>query len=69
MIPLPKVKQVKDPKKDLRPISLTPTISKVAEEFVVTDIKPAILKNADPNQYGTVPELLYRNSTITQYGT
>lgn len=31
-VPLPKVKQVKDPKKDLRPISLTPALSKIAEE-------------------------------------
>ena len=43
VVPLPKVKQVKDLKKDLRPISLTPAISKIGEEFVVTDyIKPAV---------------------------
>ena len=35
--PLPKTKIVKDPKKDLRPISLTARISKVAEEFIVVD--------------------------------
>ena len=45
--PLPKTKIVKDPKKDLRPISLTANISKVAEEFV----KPAVLKVIDSNQY------------------
>jgi hypothetical protein len=62
VIPTPKVKQIKDPKKEIRPISLTPSISKIAEEFVVTDyIKPAILKNVDPNQYGTVPG----SSTVT----
>ena len=33
--PLPKTKPVKEIKKDLRPISLTPSISKVAEDFVV----------------------------------
>ena len=44
---------VKDLKKDLRPISLTPSVSKVAEGFVVEDyVKPAILKVIDPNQYG-----------------
>ena len=32
--PLPKVKQVVDPKKELRPISLTASLSKVAEDFV-----------------------------------
>ena len=56
MVPLPKVKQVKDPKEDFCPISLTPVISKIAEEFVVTDyIKPAVLKIEDRSQYGTVP--------------
>ena len=41
--PLPKVKQVTDPKKELRPISLTPALSKLAEDFIVSDfIKPAV---------------------------
>ena len=54
--PLPKKKPVKDLKKDLRLISLTPSVSKVAEGFVVEDyVKPAILKVIDPNQYGTIP--------------
>ena len=35
--PLPKVKQVLDPKKELRPISLTASLSKVTEDFVVSD--------------------------------
>ena len=55
--PLPKTKIVKDPKKDLRPISLTASISKVAEEFIVVDyIKPAVLKAIDSNQYGAIPQ-------------
>ena len=42
--------------KDLRPFSLTPCLSKVAEEFTVADyIKPAVLKDLDTNQYGAVP--------------
>ena len=45
-----------DPKKELRPISLTPALSKLAEDFIVSDfIKPAVEKVADPNQFGTVP--------------
>lgn len=53
--PLPKVKQVIDPKKELRPISLTSVISKIAEDFVVSDyIKPAVEKMADRNQFGTI---------------
>ena len=47
--PLPKQKPVRIINKDLRPISLTPIISKVAEEAVVEQfIKPAILKVVYP---------------------
>ena len=43
VVPLPKVKQVSDPKKELRPISLTSTLSKISEDFIVSDyIKPAL---------------------------
>lgn len=55
--PLPKVKPVEDLKKHLRPISLTPCLSKVAEECVVADyMKSSVLKVLDPTQYGTVPK-------------
>ena len=44
-----------DPKKELRPISLTASLSKVAEDFVVSDyIRPALERKADSNQFGTV---------------
>ena len=53
--PLPKVKQVTDTKKDLRPISLTSTLSKISEDFIVSDyIKPALESLVDPNQFGTI---------------
>ena len=45
-----------DVNKHLRPISLTPILSKVAEEYVVQDyVKPAVMQKIDPNQFGTVP--------------
>ncbi|CAB3999917.1 RNA-directed DNA polymerase from mobile element jockey-like, partial [Paramuricea clavata] len=54
--PLPKKKPVTILEKDLRPISLTPCISKVAEEFIVEDyVKPAILDIIDASQYGAIP--------------
>ena len=54
---VPKKKLVLDLKKDLRPISLTPCISKVAEGFVVDDyLKPAVLNVIDSSQYGEVPK-------------
>ena len=55
--PLPKQKPVKEIKKDLRPISLTPCISKLAEDFVVTEyVKPAVLCMLDPSQFGAIPK-------------
>ena len=44
VVPIPKSKPVKDLSKDLRPISLTPVISKVAEEFE-KELKPTIWNN------------------------
>lgn len=43
---------LQDIKKDLRPICLTPSVSKVAEEFVVKDFpRPAFLGVIEDNQY------------------
>ena len=39
--PLPKVKQVLEPKKELPPISLTPACSKIADDFIVSDYHQA----------------------------
>jgi hypothetical protein len=55
--PLAKQKPVQDVSKDLRPISLTPILSKICEDFVVEKfIKPAVLEIVDPHQFGAVPE-------------
>ena len=55
--PLPKKKPVKEIKKDLRPMSLTPCMSKIAEGYVVDDfIKPAALQVLNDRQYGAVPK-------------
>ena len=62
IVPIPKQKPIKDVNKHLRPISLTPVLSKVAEEFVVEEhLKLAILKKIGDNQYGAIP-----NSSTTQ---
>jgi len=53
--PLSKDKQVLDPKKELRPISLTSAFFKIAEDFVVSDcIKPALKKVVDLNHFGNI---------------
>ena len=55
--PLPKKKTVTNIKKDLRPISITSCISKVAEDFVVSKyVKPAVLAVLDPSQFGAIPK-------------
>jgi len=51
----PKVKQVLDLKKELCPISLTPALSKIAKDFIVSDyVKPALEEEVAPNQFGTI---------------
>ena len=57
IIPLAKQKPVKDINKHLQPISLTPILSKVAEDFVVeTFLKPAAMKQIDIKQFGMIPQ-------------
>ena len=53
--PIPKQTPVHDVNKYLRPISLTSIHSKLTEEIVVDRfVKPAVLKQIDPRQFGTV---------------
>lgn len=48
---------MQDINKHLRSISLTPILSKVAEEYVFdTYVKPAVVSKIDPQQFGTVPK-------------
>ena len=54
--PLPKARTICDLNKDLRPISLTSTLSKVAEGFVIEkSLKSVLLSSIDPCQYGFIP--------------
>ena len=54
--PIPKEKPVRDVNRHLRPVSLTPSLSKLAEEFVVEKFfAPAILGIVDPAQFGGIP--------------
>ena len=46
----PKMKQVIYPKRELRPISLTSTLAKISEDFVIFDyMKSALESLANPN--------------------
>ena len=56
-VPIPKQKPIKDVNKHLHPISLTPVLSKVAEEFVVVyHLRSSILKKIGGIQFGAIPE-------------
>ena len=57
VVPLPKVSVFNDLEKELRPISLTSTLSKIAESFIIErELKPTLLKVVDPQQFGFIPE-------------
>ena len=52
--------------KHLRPISLTPILSKIAEDYVVEEyVKPAVLKKIDPRQFGTIPNSCTTHALIS----
>ena len=57
IIPVPKEKRIQDINRHLRPISLTPTLSKLAGEFVIENyFAPAVLDVINPNQFGGIPK-------------
>ncbi|KAK2563986.1 hypothetical protein P5673_012190 [Acropora cervicornis] len=57
VVPVPKQRFINDIKKHLRPISLTPILSKLAEDHIVEKcVKPAVLQKIDPRQFGTIPK-------------
>ncbi|PFX26077.1 putative RNA-directed DNA polymerase from transposon X-element [Stylophora pistillata] len=53
--PLAKVNNIEDIEKDLTPISLTPTLSKIAEHFAVQEHVKPVLKKLCPDQFGCIP--------------
>ena len=54
--PLAKAHTIEDFNKDLRPISFTSTLSKIAEAFIIEqEVKPTLLKVIDPQQFGFIP--------------
>ena len=67
--PLPKAPTVSDINKDLRPISLTSTLSKVAEGFVIDKaLKPVVLSAIDPGQFGFIPGSCTTFALISMFG-
>jgi hypothetical protein len=69
VVPIPKQKPIQDVNKHLRPISLTPILSKVAEEFIVeTHVKPVLMRkigdNQCLNQYATYLDKIHRRKRL-----
>ena len=57
IVPVPQKRPIQDVNKHLRPISITPILSKIAEDYLVHDfVMPAVLKKIDKKQYGTIPK-------------
>ena len=56
-IPIPKKKPINDIKNQLRPISLTPSMSKIVKDFVIKfHVGPALLKVVNPDQFRAMPK-------------
>ena len=54
--PVPKIKNITDFNKELAPISLTPTLSKIAENVILEyELKSQLIKMMDPVQYSCIP--------------
>ena len=55
-VPIPKSTPIQSINSHLRTISLTPILSKIAEEFIIREhLKPAVLEIIDQNQFGAIP--------------
>ena len=68
--PIPKSRSICDYNKDLRPILLTATLSKVAESLVIDqELKPAIMSSIDPAQYGFIPGSSTAHALIFMFHT
>ena len=56
VIPIPKIASPEDITKDLRPISLTPTLSKTCEQFVTDWLLEYIKEKIDRRQFGSLKD-------------
>ena len=65
VILIPKVHLVQDINNDLRPVSLTATLSKVLEEFNAEWILDSIGQELDPKQFGAIPGASYVDAAIS----
>jgi len=65
-----KVKPVTNIAKDVRPISPTPALSKLAEDLVVSKyIDPLFLESIDHNQFGAIPSFSNLHALVSMVHT
>ena len=70
VVAIPKEKSIQDINNHLQPISLTPILSKLAEDFVVNRyLKPAVMERIDKRQFGTVPKSCTTHALISMLHT
>ena len=70
VVAIPKEKSIQDINNHLRPISLTPILSKLAEDFVVNRyLKPAVMERIEKSQFGTVPKSCTTHALISMLHT
>jgi hypothetical protein len=57
IIPIPKNKPIRDINKNLRPISLTPALSKLAEDIIIAKyVSRSVLDVVNQDQFGGIPK-------------
>ena len=57
VVRVPKQRPINDINKHLHPISVTPILSKLAEDHIVEKcVNPPVLRRIDPRQFGTIPK-------------
>ena len=70
VVAIPKQKPVKGINNHLRPISLTPIISKLAEEIVVNNyVRPEVMEKIDDKQFDTIPNSSTTHALISMLHT
>ena len=70
IVPIPKQKPIKDINKYLRPIFLTPILSKVAEEFIEQEhVMPALMSEIGENLIGSLPKYSTTDALISMLCT
>ena len=68
IVHVPKQRPIQDVHKHLRPISFTPILSEIAEDYVAYNfVMLAVLKKIDKKQYGTIPKSCTTHLSVSMF--